>query len=187
MKTILETERLLLREYEEADAEAFLALNSNPDVMRFTGDAPLVSLEQARSVLLEHPIADYRVHGYGRWACALRESGEVIGFAGLKYLPEKSEVDLGYRFLPTYWGRGLATEACKATIAYGFDTLELKQITALVRPENAASIRVLEKCGLTFSGMVQYLGRDVARYFISAHPSLPGSKVSFGTAHRSHD
>ena len=171
VKRILETKRLLLREYAEEDAESFYRLNSDPDVMRYTGDEALVSVGHARTVLRDYPIADYREHGYGRWACVLHESGEVIGFAGLKYLPERGEVDLGYRFLRHHWGRGLATEACRAVIAYGFDVLRLAEIAALVQTGNVASRRVLEKCGLTFGGMTEYGGRMVARYTITAHSS----------------
>ena len=166
MKAVIETQRLLLREYCEEDAEAFFRLNSDPAVMRFTPDEPLVDLEQARAVLRDYPMADYRTHGFGRWACVLRETGEVIGFAGLKYLPETGEVDLGYRLLAECWGRGYATEACLAVIEYGFKTLRLARITALVRPENVRSVRVLEKCGLRVAGKVDYLGREIDRYVV---------------------
>ena len=168
VKRILETKRLRLREFAEEDAESFYRLNSDPDVMRYTGDEALVSVEQARTILRDYPIADYREHGYGRWACVLRDTAEVIGFAGLKYLPERGEVDLGYRFLRQHWGRGLATEACRAVIAHGFDVLRLAEIAALVQTGHIASMRVLEKCGLTFSGTTEYGGRTVARYAITA-------------------
>lgn len=164
MKTILETERLRLREYAETDAEAFYRLNSDPAVMRFTNDKMVESVEQAREIIRTYPMADYRTHGFGRWACVLRESEEVIGFAGFKFLPETGEVDLGYRLLAAHWGRGLATEACCAIVTYGFAALSLGRITALVQPENTASMRVLEKCGLTRTGMVEYRGRKVVRF-----------------------
>ncbi len=106
-------------------------------------------------------MADYRTYGFGRWACVLRASDEVIGLAGLKFLPERDEVDLGYRFQVAHWGRGLATEVSQAVVRYGFETLKLPQITALVQPENIASVRVLGKCGLTPTGEVQYRGRRV--------------------------
>jgi len=163
---VLETERLLLREYNEDDAEAFYRLNSDPSVMRFTGDELLTTVDEARAVLRENPMRDYREHGFGRWACLLRDTGAGIGFAGLKYLPETGEVDLGYRLLPPYWGAGLASEAGRAVVRYGFETLGLREITALVQPENIASVRVLENCGLAFAKLVEYRGRNVARYTI---------------------
>jgi ribosomal-protein-alanine N-acetyltransferase len=111
MKVIIETERLIVREYVEDDAEAFFRLNSDPEVLRFVPDAGLVNVEEARKMLMEHPVADYRKHGFGRGACILKSTGENIGFAGLKYLEELGEVDVAYRFMRPYWGLGLASLA----------------------------------------------------------------------------
>ena len=82
-KVILETDRLLVREYVEEDAEAFFKLNTDPDVLRFVPDKALLKVEQARQLLIDHPIVDYRKHGFGRGACILKSTGEQIGFAGL--------------------------------------------------------------------------------------------------------
>jgi RimJ/RimL family protein N-acetyltransferase len=116
---ILETDRLLLREFDEGDAEAFYVLGSDPAITRYTGDpgGGLSSIEHAVQVLLAHPMADYVRHGFGRWACVHKATGTVIGFAGLKHLDELGEVDIGYRLLPAYWGAGLATEAGRAAVA----------------------------------------------------------------------
>src|SRR5437868_12292926 len=127
-KTILETERLVLREFDEDDAAAFYVLGSDPAITRYTGDGGLTSVEQALEVLRAHPLADYQKHGFGRWACVHKASGGVIGFAGLKYLEELEEVDIGYRFLPAYWGLGLATEAARAVLNHGFTRLGLGRI-----------------------------------------------------------
>ena len=148
MKVILETDRLLLSEYVEEDAEAFFKLNSDPEVLRVVPDKALLNVEQARQLLIDHPIADYRKHGFGRGACILKSTGEQIGFAGLKYLEELGEVDVAYRLMPTHWGLGLATEAALASVRFGFADLGLKRIIALVMPENIAPVRVLEKTGL---------------------------------------
>jgi ribosomal-protein-alanine N-acetyltransferase len=167
-KRILQTARLLLREFDEADAEAFFALGSDPAIIRYTGDpgGGLRSVEQALEVLRSRPLADYQKHGFGRWACVLKESGDVIGFAGLKYLDDLHEVDIGYRFLPACWGRGLATEAGRAVLDYGFKQLGLQRIIGLVDPDNIASVRVLEKLGFTFAAMIDYQGQSIARYVI---------------------
>ena len=167
MKVILETDRLLLREYVEDDAEAFFRLNSDPEVLRFVPDKRLLNVEQARQILVDHPIADYRKYGFGRGACILKSTGEQIGFAGLKYLEEFGEVDVAFRLMRTHWGLGLATEAALASVRFGFADLALKQIIGLVMPENIASVRVLEKTGLRLSGMVQYRAREFAKYVIS--------------------
>ena len=167
MKVILETDRLLLREYVEEDAEAFFNLNSDPEVLRFVPDKQLLNVEQARQILIEHPIADYRKHGFGRGACILKSTGEQIGFAGLKYLEELDEVDVAYRLMPTHWGQGLATEAALASVRYGFADLGLKQIIGLVMPENIASVRVLEKAGLRYAETVTFWGHQFSKYTIS--------------------
>ena len=159
-----ETLRLAHRALTVADAEVFFALNSHPGVMRFTGEVPLRSLDEARGAIERYP--DFDAVGYGRWGCVLKETGLIIGFCGLKYLPELDEVDLGYRFFPEYWGRGLATEACIASLEFGFRTLGLDRIIALVLPENAASIRVLEKVGMHATETVVDDGRTVLRYVI---------------------
>ena len=168
MKTVLETERLLLREYVEDDSEMFFRLNSDPEVLRYVPDQALVDVDQARQILMDHPIADYRKYGFGRCACILKNAGENIGFAGLKYLEELGEVDVAYRLLRAYWGRGLATEAAIASVQLGFHNLGLKRIVGLVMPENVASIRVLEKAGLRYAGTVAFWGKQFSKYIITA-------------------
>ena len=167
MKVILETDRLLLREYVEEDAEAFFKLNSDPEVLRFVPDKRLLNVEQARQILIDHPIADYRKYGFGRGACILKSTGEQIGFAGLKYLEELDEVDVAFRLMRTHWGLGLATEAALAAVRFGFTDLDLKRIIGLVIPENIASVRVLEKTGLQYVDTVMFWGRQFSKYVIS--------------------
>ena len=167
MKMILETDRLFLREYVEDDAEAFFQLNSDPEVLRFVPDKGLLNVEQARQILVDHPIADYRKYGFGRGACILKKTGEQIGFAGLKYLEEFGEVDLAFRLMRAYWGMGLATEAALASVRFGFADLGLKRIIGLVMPENKASVRVLEKAGLRYAGTVACWGKQFSKYVIT--------------------
>jgi ribosomal-protein-alanine N-acetyltransferase len=167
MKVILETDRLLLRQYVEEDAEAFFKLNSDPEVLRFVPDKRLLNVEQARQILIDHPIADYRKYGFGRGACILKSTGEQIGFAGLKYLEELGEVDVAFRLMRTHWGWGLATEAALASVRFGFADLDLKRIIGLVMPENIASVRVLEKAGLRYADSVSFWGHRFSKYIIS--------------------
>ncbi len=161
-----ETDRLLHRAMTPDDAPLFYALNSHPDVMRYTGEPPLGSLEEARDALANYP--DFEREGFGRWGCVLKETGELIGFCGLKRLHDYGVVDVGFRFLPEHWGKGLATEACVASLDFGFNTLGLTSIAAFVLPENAASIRVLEKTGMRHVGSVNYDGVDALKYECSA-------------------
>ncbi len=160
------TDRLMHRAMTIDDAAAFYALNSHPEVMRYTGEPPLRSVDEARDVIAAYP--DFDTHGFGRWGCVLKDTGALIGFCGLKYLDELGEVDVGFRFLPEYWGRGLATEACRACVDFGFERMGLKRIIALVLPENLASIRVLEKVGMRFDGEVGYEGIVALRYVVEA-------------------
>ncbi len=167
MEVIFETDRLLVRRYVEGDAEAFFELNTDPEVLRFVPDKALLNVEQARQILIDHPIADYRKHGYGRGACILKSTGEQIGFAGLKYLDELGEVDVAYRLLPAFWGRGLATEAAIASVRLGFEELGLKQVIGLVMPKNIASVRVLEKAGLRYTETVTFWEKEFSKYVIT--------------------
>lgn len=161
-----ETERLFHRAFTVEDAEAFFALNGDPRVMRWTGEAPIDSLESARAAITSYP--DFETVGYGRWACVLKKTGRVVGFCGLKHLSDLRAVDLGYRFLPEVWGQGLATEASRASLRFGFETLNLDTIIGLVLPANHASIRVLEKVGMRRDAEIAYDGQRIQRYSIDA-------------------
>lgn len=166
MKVILETTRLFLREWTPDDAADFFRLNSDPQVMRYVPDEPVQTVDDARAILVSHPIKDYRERGFGRCACILKATGENIGMCGLKYLKEIEAVDLGFRFLPAHWGKGLATEAATPCVDYGFTQLGLEEIFGFAEPENGASIRVLEKVGMQFVDDFRLLGCDMRRYVI---------------------
>ena len=157
-----QTKRLEHRALTVDDSDAFFALNSHPDVMRFTGEPPLQSLDEAREAIANYP--DFETVGYGRWGCVLKENNSVIGFCGLKYLDDLDVVDIGYRFFPEYWGQGFATEAAGASMEFGFDTLQLKEIVGFVLPGNAGSIRVLEKLGMHEEGELVEDGLRALRF-----------------------
>lgn len=167
-RIILRTDRLTLRELTEGDLEPFYALGSSTEVTRFTGTGTLRDREHALEILRAFPLADYARHGFGRWACVLRATDEVIGFSGLKRLEELGEVDLAVWLLPEHWGAGLATEACRAVLRYGFETLGLERIIGLVDPRNTASRRLLEKLGMRLDGSLVYDGEETLRYAIEA-------------------
>lgn len=150
----LDTERLQLRAFTLDDAEAYWPLVSDAAVLRHTGEAPLRSLEEVRALIAARPLRDYDVHGYGRLACIEKASGHLVGFCGLKYLEDLRETDIGYRFLPHCWGKGYATESARAVMHHGQETLGLRRIIGLVEPDNAGSVRVLEKLGLRFESTI---------------------------------
>lgn len=156
-RTILETDRLILRQFSEDDAEVNLRLGIDPNVLRWTRQ-PLDNLEHSLQAIRDFPMSDYRKHGFGRWVVALKSTGQMIGWAGLKFLEDSKEVDIGYRLLSEFWGKGYATEASRPCIDYGFKQLGLNTIIAFVLPDNSASIRVLTKLGLTDIGTAEHFG-----------------------------
>lgn len=146
----IETERLLLRWFTFDDVEAFHELGSNPLIVRYVGNQPFASRDAARATLAAAPLNDYATYGYGRFACVWKETGAVVGSCGPKFLPDMQDVDLGFRFLPRFWGIGLATESSLAVIAYARQQLTLERMVAWVHPDNVASTRVIRKLGFSF-------------------------------------
>lgn len=162
----IETDRLIIRPFTEDDIEASYQLNLDEEVSRYTGDGGVVSREEMERRIKGNVLGDYAKYGYGRWAVEWKENGEFIGFTGLKYLDDMNEVDLGYRFKRDYWGKGIATETGKICLDFGFNTLDLKRVIALVLPENAGSIRVLEKLNFSFEKEVMEDGLLAKQYVV---------------------
>lgn len=104
------------------------------------------------------PFHDYATYGYGRFACVWKESGEAIGFSGVKCVPEIGDTELGYRFLPEFWGLGLATEAGRASIEFARTDLHPSRLVATVHPENVASANVLTKLGFAVEKQLRNSG-----------------------------
>jgi RimJ/RimL family protein N-acetyltransferase len=128
--------------------------------------APRSSRDENRRKL-ERQIAHFAEHGFGMCAVDLAASGETIGAAGLQHLEGGPEIEVGYRLLKGHWGQGYATECARASIAYGFDELGLDWIVAVALPENTASRRVLEKCGLIEIGLTHVYGLEHVKYEIA--------------------
>lgn len=141
----IETERLLIRPFTLADIAPSFAMNLDAEVSKYTGDGGIVTEAEIERRITEDVFGDYKKHGFGRLAVELKGENKFIGFTGLKYLEDLKEVDLGYRFMKEYWGKGIATEAGQACLKLGFETLGLQRIIAMVLPENKGSIAVLEK------------------------------------------
>jgi [ribosomal protein S5]-alanine N-acetyltransferase len=147
MVLVKTTNWLCLREMTAGDAMHAYLLNSDPEVVRHTGDGPFASEEEARTFLTNY--SDYRSHGFGRWAVIRKADDRWLGWCGLKRLPN-GEVDLGFRLLLAHWGQGYATEAGQACIELGFGRFVLPYIIGRVARDNKASMRVLEKLGMRF-------------------------------------
>ncbi|CAL2095330.1 GCN5-related N-acetyltransferase [Tenacibaculum sp. 190524A02b] len=163
MKVVLETERLLLREFIISDAISFYELNSDKEVMKYTGDIPFKNVEEAQCFLENYK--DYTKNGFGRWAVICKDTNTFIGWCGLKR-NEENLVDIGFRFFKNFWNKGYATEAAKACLYYGFNSLGLKEIIGRASIENVASIRVLEKLEMKQWKKGIFEGVDKAVYYI---------------------
>jgi ribosomal-protein-alanine N-acetyltransferase len=116
--------------------------------------------------LISGQLAHWEKHGYGWWAVELDAEAGLIGWAGLQYLSDTDETEVAYLLEKTYWGQGLATQAAKAGVQFGFDELALACIVGIVHPQNIASQRVLEKLGMSFVERTHYFGMDCFRYTI---------------------
>ncbi|WP_445430497.1 GNAT family N-acetyltransferase [Chryseobacterium indoltheticum] len=164
MKTILKTNRLLLREFNISDAESFYELNLNPNVIKYTGNSAFIDINKAKSFLENY--SDYQKNGFGRWAVINKSTEEFLGWCGLKYDEDLNETDIGFRFFEHFWNKGFATESAKACIGYGFEKLNLKTIIGRAMKENIASIKVLEKIGLQYEKDFNFDGLEGVIYKI---------------------
>lgn len=153
---VAQTERLILRRFRADDAAAMEAVFGDPEVMRYSDhgvqDAAWVA------AWLSAWEAKYLAWGFGLWAVVLREAGAVIGYCGLTRNGEDAE--LGYRLARAHWGKGLATEAARTVCALGREILRIPKIVAQVDPENGASVRVAQKCGMRHEGDILLPGYD---------------------------
>lgn len=146
----LETQRLVLREFQSEDDRELAPILADPQVMRFSPTGVL-SIAQTQQKI-ESFITCYKQFGFGKWAIVLRESNELIGYCGIAVdqIDNRDEKELGYRLVSRFWGRGLATEAAIAAIQCGFNQFKLPYVLGIVERANTASVRVLEKTGMQF-------------------------------------
>lgn len=170
MKVILETPRLFLRRFTEEDADLVLALNSDPEVLKYVHEPVLKNIKQAKKILTGIILPQYLLN-LGRWAIYTRDNYEFIGWCGLKFIEESGIIDLGYRLMKPFWGKGYATEAAQYTLIYGLRDLKLKTITGMAHVDNIASIKILEKIGMKFNKEIVEDGTKIKIYSLS----LPAS------------
>lgn len=158
---ILETERLTLRQLSsEDDAELILELLNEPSFLQNIGDRGVRTMEDARRYILNGPVASYERFGFGLYRVGLKAEDVPIGMCGLVKRDGLQDVDIGFAFLPAFWGKGYAFESASAVMAYGREVLGIERIVAVVAPHNEASINVLRKLGLQFEGMIRLPGQD---------------------------
>jgi RimJ/RimL family protein N-acetyltransferase len=151
---ILETDRLILRQFTTDDAAFILELLNEPSFIRFIRDSGVRTLDDATDYLVNGPLASYDRHGFGLYLVQLKADGAPIGMCGLLKRDGLDDVDIGFAFLPRYWSQGYATEAATAVLDYGHTVLGLTRIVAITAPDNHGSIKVLKKIGLRFDKLI---------------------------------
>lgn len=152
MQVHIETERLILRDLCNEDAQGIYELDSDPEVHNFLGKKPIKSLDEAVEII-EFINLQYQENGIGRWAVIDKESRSFIGWSGFKFITKpingrKNYYDLGYRFIRKFWGKGFASESAKACLNYGFNKMNQKEFFAMADKNNLASNKILEKIGM---------------------------------------
>ena len=164
MHVILETPRLILRQFTEDDVDNLFHLNSDPEVMRYlTGGGPM-RREVIRDEIIPFHLAVYeRLDRLGTWAAESTATGDFLGWFHFRPGPgtDITNVDLGYRLRRSTWNKGYATEGSRALISMGFTSLGVERVFAHTLTVNTASRRVLEKCGMTLVHTTPYDGPDI--------------------------
>ena len=150
MVSLPQTPRLMMRPHRPDDVDFMIALNADPEVVRYTGDVAFTERSEAEAVVasLEQ---QYRERRLGRFVVLDRHTGERLGWCGLRWFEQEGGADLGFRFFRAVWGRGYATEAGRAYLDYGA-ALGVPRIFANAIPSNIGSVRVLEKLGFRRTG-----------------------------------
>jgi len=147
---IIDTERLTLRTLEAEDAAFYLELVNDPAFLKNIGDKGVRTVEDARAALLSGPITMQRERGHSLYMVLRKEDGAAMGMCGLIKRDSLPEVDIGYAYLPQFWGKGYAFEAAAAVKAYARESLRMPSLMAITNPENRSSIGLLLKLGLGF-------------------------------------
>ncbi|WP_433257356.1 GNAT family N-acetyltransferase [Streptosporangium sp. CA-135522] len=159
----METERLIMRRWREADREPFAALNADPEVMKHF-PAPLT--REQSDAMVDRIESGFDRHGYGLWALEVRATGEFVGFTGLAWQTFEAHftpaLEVGWRLARSAWGYGYASEAARAALRHGFGPAGRDEIVSMTAVANLRSRAVMERLGMT---------RDPADDF--DHPRVP--------------
>ncbi|MCB9251595.1 MAG: GNAT family N-acetyltransferase [Flavobacteriales bacterium] len=156
----IETSRLILRELMHSDLDGLHELESNPIVHKYLGNQPVQDKNKLAEVI-DFVRNQYTERGIGRWAVINKNTGEFMGWSGIKLETEPTNgfenyYDIGYRFIPRFWNKGYATESAMAALEYGFKNLPIHTLYGAAHVENIGSNRVLTKLGLRFVNQFNY-------------------------------
>ncbi len=164
----IETERLILRQFEPTDADDLFALCSDPDVVRFVDVGEPLPRDRCE-LWIARSLANYASRGYGAAAVIDRSSGRFIGYAGIVFAPDRDEPEIIYAFEKAAWGCGFASELVPPLVRFGLVDCRLPLLLATIAAGNAPSRRVAEKCGFRLRELEQDSeGCSTAVYEITA-------------------
>ena len=162
----IRTGRLILRGFTDADREPFAAMNGDPVVMEHY---PSTLNRAASDALLDRIRDRWAADGHGLWAVERRSDGQLLGFTGLARLAWIDQPEVGWRYVPSAWGHGYATEAAEAALRFGFETLAVPEIVSVTTIGNERSQRVMRRLGMHRDPADDFLHPNIAE----GHPLRP--------------
>jgi [ribosomal protein S5]-alanine N-acetyltransferase len=160
---VLETDRLIMTEWVMQDWMEFRPIASDPDVMRYIGDGSTWS-DQRIQAFVERQMQEWNRYRFCLWKMLQKNDLRLVGFCGLQHLSQTEEIEIGWWLAKASWGKGLATEAARVVLHYGFETAALQRIVAIARPANYASIRIMEKLGMRYEKEMVRNGIPIVLY-----------------------
>ena len=160
----LSTERLSLTDLVTADFASTYAMDTNERVMKYIGGAEKRTFDDYYAFITQR-LSLWIGERFHMWAMRLHGGDEFLGWVMIKPIRDTPHVEVGYRMLPSSWGKGYATEATRAVLDYGFKVAGFEELTAVTHPDNAASQHVLTKCGLLRDGTLNYNGGGEIPFF----------------------
>jgi ribosomal-protein-alanine N-acetyltransferase len=184
----IETCRLRLRPMTLDDLPPLAHMFADPEVMRYLPTGESRSVEETQ-VELSYMVDHWQQRGFGVWAVTLQDTGEFVGYCGLQYLHEEpggvtaeaiqggTDVEVVAGLAKPYWQQGIAPEATRAALRYGFETVRLARIVAAIHPDNDASRHILQSMGMKYDDSVRYYGNDVPHFVIRRDEFHPDDSV----------
>jgi [ribosomal protein S5]-alanine N-acetyltransferase len=164
--TVLQIDGFTMRPLQLSDLEALASIWANPEVTRFLPSRGVPISRENTEKSLQSFINHWQQQGYGIWAIVDNNSSEMAGYCGLRYLDEMKEVEVLYGLAQNYWGRGIATQAVRVAVSYGFNVVNLDKLIAIALPDNIASRRVIEKAGFQYEKIIHIFNLDALYYCI---------------------
>lgn len=175
MSYIVETERLKFRPFVADDLPLLIEQRSDPEVNRYLGGIERQNAE-ALAKRMEFYMACHTSHGFGVCPMLSKETGEMIGTAGIQPLEDTGEIEVGYSLIKTEWGKGLGTEAARGWLDFGFNTAGLNRIVAIAVIDNTSSQHIMEKLGMQYEKTEEHYGNECVFYAISKDDFLRNNR-----------